>query len=131
MIIKFVLLLVAVILFLTYFRLLIKGINDLLKIKSDDIDIKATVVSIVPHMTGNVQPILQYEIDGVVKKYIYNYYCHPEKYLIGDEVSLKLSKKNDLVYDKEDLIKGLLLRLSITTVFACVVLYLGCDILTC
>lgn len=34
-------------------------------------DIKANVVSIVPYMTGDVQPILQYEIDGIVKKYIY------------------------------------------------------------
>ena len=33
-------------------------------------DIKANVVSIVPYMTGDVQPILQYEIDGIVKKYI-------------------------------------------------------------
>lgn len=51
------------ILFLSCLNLLVKLTNELLNTKSDDTDIKATVVSIVSHTAGNVQPILQYEME--------------------------------------------------------------------
>lgn len=70
MIIKLLLLFSSCIVFFSFFKLLVKSMNQFLKTKSDDMDIKANVVSIVPYMTGDVQPILQYEIDGIVKKYI-------------------------------------------------------------
>lgn len=128
MIIKFLLLSSSCIVFLRYLSLLVKSMNELLKTKSDDMDIKATVVSIVPHVTGDVQPILQYDMDGVVKKYICHYYCSPDKYSIGDEVTLKFSKEDGLAYDKEDLIKGLLLRLIATIIMMCAVLFFTCDL---
>lgn len=128
MIIKLMLLLIAVLIVLKYLSLLVKEINKFLRIKSDDIDIDATVINIVPHVTGDVQPILQYNIDGSAKKYTYRYYCSPEKYSIGDKVTIKLSKKSGLVYVKEDLLKGLLFRLVATIILMFAVLFLVCDI---
>ena len=78
--------------FFIFLRASVKMLNELLRVKPDDIDIKATVVKIVYLGTGNVQPILQYNMDGVEKIYIYHVGCSPDKYEIGDEVILKLSK---------------------------------------
>lgn len=129
MIIKLLLLFSSCIVFFSFFKLLVKSMNQFLKTKSDDMDIKANVVSIVPYMTGDVQPILQYEIDGIVKEYIYHCRCSPDQYSIGDEVNLKFSKKTGLAYDKEDLIKGILIRLIATIIMMCAVLFFACDLI--
>ncbi|MCM1500845.1 MAG: hypothetical protein NC124_20495 [Clostridium sp.] len=124
MIIKLVLFLASALIVLEYLSLLAKEIVQFLRIKSDDIDVNATVINLVPHLTGDVQPILQYNIDGSTKAYIYHYYCSPERYSIGDEVTIKLSRKSGFVYVKEDLLKGLLLRLAATIMLMVALLYL-------
>ncbi|MDE5965247.1 MAG: hypothetical protein K2G89_00215, partial [Lachnospiraceae bacterium] len=48
-------------------REFVKLLNELLRIKPDDIDIKAIVLKIVYLGTGDIQPILQYNMDGVEK----------------------------------------------------------------
>lgn len=128
MITKLLLLFSSCIVFLGFLNILVKSIIELLNTKADDTDIRATVVSIVFHTAWNVQPILQYEMDGIVKKYIYHCYCSPDKYSVGDEVHLKFSEKNASAYDKEDLIKGVLVRLISTMIMLCAVLFFTFDL---
>ncbi len=109
-------------------REFVKLLNEFLRTKSDDMDINATVVNIVYLGTGDVHPILQYNMDGIAKKYIYHVSCSPDKYAIGDEVILKLSKENGFVYDKEDLIKGLRHRFLVMIIMMVGSLFLFCDI---
>ncbi|MDE5965450.1 MAG: hypothetical protein K2G89_01265 [Lachnospiraceae bacterium] len=114
--------------FFIFFRAFVKMLNEFLKIKPDDMDIKATVLKIVYLGTGDIQPILQYNMDGVEKIYIYQAGCSPDKYAIGDEVILKCSKENGFVYDKEDLIKGLRRQFIITIIIMIATLFFFCDI---
>lgn len=120
---------VGVICFLGCLRLLVKRIKEFIKIKPDDRDIKATVIHLIPLTARQVQPVLQYNVDGAVKVYKYHSSCAPERYAIGDEVTLKLSRKSGLVYDKGDLKRELLLLSVIEFFILCGVLFFACDIL--
>lgn len=93
---------------------LVEAIKKFLKISADDTEIKATVVSIVTVVTGDIQPILLYNIDGATKTYTYHSSFPIDKYSVGDEVTLKFSEKNGFAYDKEDLIKELRTYLIVT-----------------
>ncbi|MCM1500846.1 MAG: hypothetical protein NC124_20500 [Clostridium sp.] len=92
---------------------LIKEIREIkkFKIKSNDRNIQAVVVGSLPHITGDVRPILQYVVKGVDKKYIYHYYYNQKKYPMGKEVILKISEDSGLAYDRTDLRKALVYHL--------------------
>lgn len=120
-------LIACLIAFFGFLRLLVKRIKEFIKIKPDDMDIKATVVHLIPLNASKVQPVLQYNVNGVVKFYKYHSSCPPEKYATGDEVTLKLSQESGLAYDRGDLKKELLLLLVIEVLVLCGGVFLACD----
>lgn len=108
---------------LVNFSDLIKEIKAIrkLKVKLNDRNIRAVIIGSVPYITGDVQPILQYTVNGVDKKYIYHFYYNLKKYPIGKEMTLKFSEDSGLAYDRTDLVKALIYQLFMTLLFAFVV----------
>lgn len=101
LLIAFILLILAII----EFAKEVKSIRTI-KATFHDENIKAIVVDIFYVMPGGRKPVLQYSIDGIEKKYMYHFYCDPQKYPKGKEVTLKLSKESGSAYSKTDLRKA-------------------------
>lgn len=76
-----------------------------IKIKSNDGNIEAIVVDYEYAGRGDIHPILQYNVNGIEKKYKYHFYYEKKKYPIGKKVNLKFSQESGLAYNKTDLIK--------------------------
>lgn len=96
---------------------LIQQIQEIkkIKIKSDDGNIEAIVVShCLDGPIYGIQPVLQYNVNGMEKKYTYHFYYDRKEYPIGKKVNLKFSQESGLAYDKKDLIKAFLFRLLFT-----------------
>lgn len=79
-----------------------------IKIKSDDGNIEAIVVDYEYAGRGDIHPILQYNVNGIEKKYTYHFFYSSKEYPVGKKVNLKFSQESGLAYNKTDLIKKLI-----------------------
>ncbi len=97
---------------------LIKEIKEIkkLKVKLSDTNIRAVVVDVLPYITGDIRPVLQYTVEGIEKKYIYHFYYKKKNFPIGKERTLRFSEGSRLAYDRMDLVKAFVYQLF-TTMF--------------
>lgn len=101
----------ALVFTLLLFYILLKKIKYIseLQMSSDDEMIKGKVIEKKLFLlTGDIHPIVQCNIDGSEVTYTYRYFYSENKYPIGTEVALRVSKISGLPYDKKDLVKDMM-----------------------
>lgn len=115
---------IFLLIFIRFLGLFITSINQYFNAKDNDEQIRAKVISVIPNPLGEVQPVLEYYVNDQHRIYIFHNFFSMDEISVGDEITINLSKKNGLAYDKKDLIKGILYRLFFTIIFLSLVLYL-------
>lgn len=131
MVVKIIMLFCGLVSLLEMLNIFLRRLYEIIDVKMGllDPDINAIVVGFVPLITGEVQPIIQYNIEGIEKNYVYHCPCGVDVYSVGDVISLKLSEKSQLAYDKKDLYRGLMMQAFRVVAILLGVLYLLLDII--
>lgn len=98
---------------LIFFYGIMKKIKYLMEIhigKNDEIIVGKVVGKRVYLPTGDIHPVVLCNVEGAEVSYVYRYIYNENKYPMGKEIELKLSRISGIPYDKKDLIKDILLH---------------------